>query len=63
MRYVCAHTTQSPQPADERVASKESRIHQTVMHRGVASRAKRNQVLLRIITGMAAEFLVVDLKI
>jgi hypothetical protein len=29
----------------------------------VASGAKRNQVLLRIVPGVAAEFLVVDLKI
>lgn len=35
----------------------------SVMHGGVAFRAKRNQVLLRILAGLATEFFVVDLKI
>jgi hypothetical protein len=33
------------------------------MHIGVACGAKRNEVPLRIVTGVAAEFLVVDLQI
>jgi hypothetical protein len=34
-----------------------------LMHSGVASGAKRNQVFLRIVAGVATKFLVVDLKI
>jgi len=33
------------------------------MHSGVACRAKRNQVLLRIIAGLAAKLFVVNLKV
>jgi hypothetical protein len=33
------------------------------MHSGVACRTKRNQVLLRVVAGVAAEFFVVDFEV
>jgi hypothetical protein len=46
-----------------RFFSKEHKSSFTLMHAGMACAVKRNQVLLRVVAGVAAELLVVDPKI
>jgi len=50
-------------PAFEAVLHRHHRSFLTAVHTGVARSAKRNQVRLAVIPGVATKFFVVDLKV